>query len=103
MMLAAGGWPGTGLVVATLVGGMLAAGAANTINCWYDRDIDRLMDRTRDRPIPSGGIEPRAALLFGVLLAWASLVLLGLFTTPLATYLAAAAGLACSVVYTIVL
>jgi protoheme IX farnesyltransferase len=103
MMLAAGGWPGTGLVAATLVGGMLAAGAANTINCWYDRDIDRLMDRTRDRPIPSGVIEPRAALLFGVLLAWASLVLLGLFTTPLATFLAAAAVLAYSVVYTMVL
>ncbi|WP_448616590.1 heme o synthase [Modestobacter sp. URMC 112] len=103
MMIAAGGWPGTGLVVATLVGGTLAAGAANTINCWYDRDIDRLMDRTRDRPIPSGVIEPRAALLFGVLLAWASLVLLGLFTTPLATFLAAAAVLAYSVVYTMVL
>jgi protoheme IX farnesyltransferase len=103
MMLAAEGWPGTGLVVATLVGGMLAAGAANTINCWYDRDIDRLMSRTRDRPIPSGVIQPRAALLFGVLLAWVSLVLLGLFTTPLATALAAAAVLAYSVLYTMVL
>jgi protoheme IX farnesyltransferase len=102
-MLAAGGWPGTGLVVATLVGGMLAAGAANTINCWYDRDIDRLMSRTRDRPIPSGVIEPRAALLFGVLLAWVALVLLGLFTTPLATALTAAAVLAYSVLYTMVL
>ena len=103
MMLASGGWPGTGLVVATLVGGMLAAGAANTINCWYDRDIDRLMSRTRNRPIPSGVIEPRAALVFGVLLAWISLVLLGLFTTPLATALAAAAVLAYSVLYTMVL
>ncbi|MCZ2839668.1 heme o synthase [Modestobacter sp. VKM Ac-2985] len=103
MMLAAGGWPGTGLVVATLVGGMLAAGAANTINCWYDRDIDRLMSRTRDRPIPSGVIAPRNALVFGVLLAWVSLVVLGLFTTPLATVLAAAAVLAYSVLYTMVL
>ena len=103
MMLAAGGWPGTGLVVATLVGGMLAAGAANTINCWYDRDIDRLMSRTRDRPIPSGVIAPRNALVFGVLLAWVSLVLLGLFTTPLATALTAAAVLAYSVLYTMVL
>ena len=103
MMLAAGGWPGTGLVLSTLVGGMLAAGAANTINCWYDRDIDRLMDRTRNRPVPSGVIAPRAALLFGVLLAWISLVLLGLFTTPLATALAAAAVLAYSVLYTMVL
>ncbi len=103
MMLAAEGWPGTRLVVATLVGGMLAAGAANTINCWYDRDIDRLMDRTRNRPVPSGVIAPRAALLFGVLLAWVSLVLLGLFTTPLATALTAAAVLAYSVLYTMVL
>jgi protoheme IX farnesyltransferase len=103
MMLAAGGWPGTGLVVATLVGGMLAAGAANTINCWYDRDIDRLMSRTRDRPIPSGVISPRNALVFGVVLAWVALVVLGLFTTPLATALTAAAVLAYSVAYTMVL
>lgn len=103
MMLAAGGWPGTGLVVATLVGGTLAAGAANTINCWYDRDIDRLMSRTRARPIPSGVISPRAALIFGVLLAWVSLVVLGVFTTPLATALTAAAVLAYSVLYTMVL
>jgi protoheme IX farnesyltransferase len=103
MMIAARGWPGTGLVVATLVGGMLAAGAANTINCWYDRDIDRLMSRTRDRPIPSGVIAPRSALLFGVVLAWVSLVLLGVFTTPLATALTAVAVLAYSVIYTMVL
>ena len=103
MMLAAGGWPGTGLFLATMVGGMFAAGAANTINCWYDRDIDRIMSRTRDRPIPSGVIAPRAALLFGVVLAWVSLVLLGSFTTPLATVVTAAAVLAYSVVYTMVL
>ena len=103
MMVAAGGWPGTGLVVATLVGGTFAAGAANTINCWYDRDIDRLMSRTRDRPIPSGVIAPRSALAFGVLLAWVSLIVLGLFTTPLAAALAAAAVLAYSVLYTMVL
>jgi protoheme IX farnesyltransferase len=103
MMLAAGGWPGTGLFLATMVGGMFAAGAANTINCWYDRDIDRIMSRTRDRPIPSGVIAPRSALLFGVVLAWVSLVLLGCFTTPLATVITAAAVLAYSVVYTMVL
>ncbi|GHE07870.1 heme o synthase [Klenkia taihuensis] len=103
MMLAAGGWPGTGLVVATLVGGMLAAGAANTINCWYDRDIDRIMSRTRDRPTVTGVVAPRAALTFGVILAWISLVVLGVFTTPLATALAAVAMLAYSVFYTMVL
>ncbi|WP_409329317.1 heme o synthase [Trujillonella humicola] len=103
MMLAADGWPSWRLVVATLVGGMLAAGAANTFNCWYDRDIDRLMSRTRTRPIPSGAVSPRAALVFGLVLAAASLAVLWVETTPLATALAAVAILAYSVVYTMVL
>ena len=103
MMLAAGGWPSWRLVGATMVGGMFAAGAANTVNCWFDRDIDRLMSRTRNRPIPSGAVSPRAALVFGVVLAVASLTLLWLETTPLATALAAIAILAYSVVYTMVL
>ncbi|MGY1815224.1 heme o synthase [Blastococcus sp. SYSU D00820] len=103
MMLAADGWPSWGLVVATMVGGTLAAGAANVVNCWYDRDIDRLMSRTRDRPIPSGLISPRAALVFGVVLAAASLTLMWVATTPLATALTAVAILAYSIVYTMVL
>ena len=103
MMLAADGWPSWRLVVATMVGGMFAAGAANTFNCWYDRDIDRLMSRTRDRPIPSGAVSPRAALVFGLALGAASLTILWLETTPLATALAAVAILAYSVVYTMVL
>ena len=103
MMLAAGGWPSWRLVGATMVGGMFAAGAANTFNCWYDRDIDRLMSRTRSRPIPSGAVSPQAALVFGVVLATASLTLLWLETTPLATALTAVAILAYSVVYTMVL
>ena len=103
MMLAADGWPSWRLVGATLVGGTLAAGAANTLNCWFDRDIDRLMSRTRNRPIPSGLVSPTAALVFGVVLAAASLALLWLETTPLATALAAVAIVAYSVVYTMVL
>ncbi|MGY1739358.1 MULTISPECIES: heme o synthase [unclassified Blastococcus] len=103
MMLAADGWPSWRLVVATMVGGMLAAGAANTFNCWYDRDIDRLMSRTRTRPIPSGAVTPRAALVFGLVLAAASLAILWFETTPLATALAALAILAYSIVYTMVL
>ncbi len=103
MMLAADGWPSWRLVGATLVGGMFAAGAANTLNCWFDRDIDRLMSRTRNRPIPSGLVSPTAALVFGLVLAAASLALLWLETTPLATALAAVAILAYSVVYTMVL
>ncbi|SFP46650.1 protoheme IX farnesyltransferase [Geodermatophilus dictyosporus] len=103
MMMAADGWPSWRLVGATMVGGMFAAGAANTFNCWYDRDIDRLMSRTRDRPIPSGAVSARAALVFGLVLAAASLTLLWVATTPLATALAAVAILAYSVVYTMVL
>jgi protoheme IX farnesyltransferase len=103
MMLASDGWPSWRLGVATMVGGMLAAGAANTFNCWYDRDIDRLMSRTRNRPIPSGTVSARAALVFGLVLAAASLAILWVETTPLATALAAVAILAYSVVYTMVL
>ncbi|WNV73903.1 heme o synthase [Geodermatophilus sp. DSM 44513] len=103
MMLAAGGWPSWRLMLATLVGGTLAAGASNTINCWYDRDIDRLMQRTRNRPLPTGVMGAGAALAFGVALACASLVVLWFETTPLATALAGAAIVAYSVLYTMVL
>ena len=68
MMLAAGGWPSWRLLAATLVGGTLAAGAANVFNCYYDRDIDRLMQRTARRPLPMGIVSPREALTFGIVL-----------------------------------
>jgi protoheme IX farnesyltransferase len=103
MMLAAGGWPSTGLVVATLVGGTLAAGAANVFNCYVDRDIDQLMHRTENRPLPTGALTPRAALVFGVVLTVVSITLLALTTTPLAAALAAAAILYYAVLYTMVL
>ena len=103
MLLAAGGWPSWRLLLATLVGGTLAAGASNTINCWFDRDIDRLMHRTEKRPLPMGVISPGAALTFGLALAAGSLAVLWSETTPLATALAAAAILAYSVLYTMVL
>jgi protoheme IX farnesyltransferase len=72
MVLAEGGWPSTGLVLATLVGGLLAAGGAGAVNMYIDRDIDALMHRTRTRPIPRGTVSPRAALLFGLTLGAAS-------------------------------
>jgi protoheme IX farnesyltransferase len=103
MMLAAGGWPSTGLVVATLVGGTLAAGAANVFNCYVDRDIDRLMRRTENRPLPTGALTPRAALVFGVVLTVVSITLLALTTTPLAAALAAGAIFYYAVLYTMVL
>ena len=68
MILAEGGWPGTWLVLATLIGGTLSAGGANTINQVVDADIDRIMSRTKARPLPTDRIEPRRALIFGWLL-----------------------------------
>jgi protoheme IX farnesyltransferase len=72
MVLAAGGLPPAGLVAATLFGGTLAAGGANALNHYLDRDIDEVMDRTRGRPLPSQRIEPRRAMYFGVALAGTS-------------------------------
>jgi protoheme IX farnesyltransferase len=68
MVLAAKGWPGWGLVLATVLGGYLAAGGAGAINCFLDRDVDRVMDRTRRRPLVTGQVTPARALLFGALL-----------------------------------
>jgi protoheme IX farnesyltransferase len=102
MLLAAGGWPDTGLVVATLVGGTLAAGAANVFNCYVDRDIDQLMHRTENRPLPTGALTPRAALVFGIVLTVVSITLLAVATTPLAAALAAGAIFYYAVLYTMV-
>ena len=72
MMVAERGWPGTWLVLATLIGGTVSAAGANTINCWYDRDIDAVMRRTQNRPLVTGVIAPTHALIFGIALgAWA--------------------------------
>jgi len=66
MFFAARGVPPLGLVVATVVGGTLSAGAANALNCVYDRDIDEQMRRTRRRALPRHIVSPRAALVFGI-------------------------------------
>jgi protoheme IX farnesyltransferase len=78
MMLAARGWPSTWLVLATLVGGTMAAGAANTINCYVDRDIDQLMKRTSARPLVRHQVTPVNALRFGLVLTVLSTLLMGL-------------------------
>jgi protoheme IX farnesyltransferase len=103
MMLAAGGWPSWRLLLFTLVGGTLAAGAANVFNCYYDRDIDRLMHRTQRRPLPTGEVTPRAALIFGLVLTVVSGALLAATTTLLAAALAAGAIFYYAVLYTVVL
>src|SRR6266540_2853124 len=64
MILAADGRPSLALVAVVLVGGALAAGGANTINCWIERDRDQLMRRTRHRPLPAGRVRPLGALVF---------------------------------------
>ncbi|MEE9277612.1 MAG: heme o synthase [Dehalococcoidia bacterium] len=68
MILAADGWPGLDLIALTLLGGILTAGGANAINQWFDRDIDSLMSRTADRPIPAGRVTPTRAFCWGLLL-----------------------------------
>jgi protoheme IX farnesyltransferase len=103
MVVAAGGWPARfwWLVPATLVGGSLAAGSANTINCYVDRDIDDVMKRTSRRPLPNHLVTPAQALRFGVLLGVASLLWLGLLVNWLAAWLAVAAILFYVFVYTL--
>ena len=76
MVLAEGGWPSTWLVIVTLIGGSLAAGGANAINMYVDRDIDRLMERTRNRPLVTGTLAPRDAMVFAVALEVAAFAVL---------------------------
>ena len=76
MVLAAGKWPSVSLMAITLLGGSLAAGGANAINMYIDRDIDALMVRTQGRPLVTGDIRPRNALIFAVLLEIAAFAVL---------------------------
>ena len=101
MVVAHGGWPSTWLVIATLVGGSLSAGGANAINCWYDRDIDAVMRRTRGRPVVTGAIEPWRALSFGIGLGAFAFAFLWATTTLAAAILALAALLFYVFIYTI--
>jgi protoheme IX farnesyltransferase len=99
-MLVAGS-PSVGLILLTCLGGYLAAGGAGAVNHWYDRDIDLAMARTANRPVPSGRVSPRAALIFGVSLAVASFVLMSLTINVLAASLSFSGFLGYVFVYTI--
>jgi protoheme IX farnesyltransferase len=88
MWIAAKGEVDPWLLIITMIGGTLAAASAQTINCIYDRDIDYDMERTRHRPIPSGKIQPRDALIFAIALAVLSFTLLTVFANLLAAFLA---------------
>jgi protoheme IX farnesyltransferase len=101
MILAAGGIPELSLVAAVVVGGALAAGGANTINSWIERDRDQLMRRTRGRPLPRGELVPSHALTFGIVLNVLAFVLLATVANLLAAALTMSATLFYVFVYTI--
>ncbi|MBY8872619.1 heme o synthase [Micromonospora sp. PLK6-60] len=101
MMLADGGLPSLWLMAVVLIGGSLAAGAASVLNCYIDRDIDQLMRRTKRRPLPAHTVSPRAALVFGLVLAAVSIALMVAFTNLLAAALTLAAIVYYDVVYTL--
>ena len=92
MFFAAQGVPPLGLVAATVVGGSLSAGSASVFNCVYDRDIDEQMRRTRRRALPRHLVSPRAALVFGFVLAALSTVVLLLWVNPLSAVLSLTAN-----------
>lgn len=91
MMLAQRGMPSPWLVLATLVGGAVAAGSANAINCYLDRDIDEVMRRTRRRPLPAHQVSPEGALRFGYALGAISFLFLSIAVNVLAASLALSA------------
>jgi protoheme IX farnesyltransferase len=95
------GTPSLSLVLLTCLGGYLSAGGAGAVNHYWDRDIDALMARTANRPVPSGRVSPRAALWFGVALAVLSFAQLSLTVNVLAASLAAAGFVGYVGVYTI--
>ncbi len=101
MILAAGEMPGVGLIIAVLLGGALAAGGANTINCWIERDRDQMMRRTAHRPLPHGDVKPEGALVFGLVLEALAFALLWSTVNLLSAALAVSAMLFYVFVYTI--
>jgi protoheme IX farnesyltransferase len=101
MILAYGGLPPIDLVFAVVVGGALAAGGANTINCWIERDRDRMMRRTNARPLPRGEIVPSHALTFGIVLNIVAFALLASIANLLAAALTLSATLFYVFVYTL--
>jgi heme o synthase len=103
MILAADGLPDWTTVLATMVGGTLAAASANALNCYLDRDIDAVMRRTGHRPLARHDVTPRAALVFGVVLGVLAVGLIGLATNWLAGSLTALAIGFYVIVYTMVL
>ena len=101
MVLAQQGWPPTSLVIITLIGGTLAAGGANAVNMYIDRDIDALMERTQSRPLVTGVIPARNALIFALILQIAAFAVLWAGANLLSAVLALGAAAFYIGVYTI--
>src|SRR5512142_2713945 len=100
MVVALTGLPPLGVTLATLLGGALAAGSANAINCYWDRDIDELMSRTRLRTLPSGKAPATHALIFGATIGALSVAIFGVFVNLASAALALSAILFYVCVYT---
>jgi protoheme IX farnesyltransferase len=103
MFLAQGGLPNIWLVLATFAGGAFAAGSANAFNCVYDRDIDAVMSRTKRRPLVTGEVTARAALVFATALGIVSIAWFALLVNMLSAILTLAAIVLYVVLYTIIL
>ena len=101
MVVAERGLPSGWLVLWTVLGGTLAAGGANAINMYVDRDIDAVMQRTKNRPLVTGEVTPRAALTFAIALEVVAFVWLWALVNPLSAVLAVAACLFYVFVYTL--
>jgi protoheme IX farnesyltransferase len=103
MFLAQRGVPSLWLVAVTLLGGALSAGSAGAFNCYIDRDIDRVMNRTKGRPLVTGEVSDREALVFAFVLAVVSTALFAVFTNLLAVVLSVGAILFYVVIYSLLL
>ena len=101
MVLAQSGWPSVSLMAITLLGGTLAAGGANAINMYIDRDIDKLMVRTQGRPLVTGVIKPKSALVFAITLEVVAFAVLAAGANLLAACLALSATLFYVFVYSL--
>ena len=101
MVVAEGGVPSLWLMTATVVGGTLAAGGANAFNMYIDRDIDRLMERTKGRPLVTGEVAPKEALVFAFAIEIAAFAFLWGFVNLLSAVLAVSATLFYVFVYTL--
>lgn len=103
MILAQNGMPSIWLVLITLVGGALSAGSANAFNCYIDADIDKIMGRTKNRPMVTGELTKREALIFAYVVGIVSVAVLWIFTNFLAAMLSLGAILFYVIIYTLLL